>query len=336
MTIKYKPRTSIRGDNRGSGHFSLTLVLVIISVFAVVGIFKNVSSHADSSVESIRSGIKGECLDDKDDILKPDAKLDLYGCNGSDAQGWQIKDASITHDNLCLAIKNQSVNVGSQAVLGNCDQNNPSEVWLVNDNGLYNPNSKLCLSSSSQQNGSSLVLADCGGLGKSQEVWQTNWTSVDCPSSTKGQKIACAAINEWVNWHRPNANHTSLLTSYTDNAPYEEWCADFVSYVYKEAGYPFTGGETNGWDENNANNILNMGFSMHSDLSSYSPQVGDVAYFNYEGGHVEIVISGGKTPTFLYGNSATIDPATGNGQMEANTIINDGNLGSLMYYLSPN
>ena len=124
------------------------------------------------------------------------------------------------------------------------------------------------------------------------------------------------------------------MTGYTDGAPYEEWCADFVSYIYKEAGYPFTGGETNGWDENNANKIQFMGFVKH-DPANYTPKPGDVGYFNYNGGHVEIVISGGAHPTFIYGNSATIDPTTGNGQMESNTIVQDGSLGHLVYYLSP-
>ena len=78
-----------------------------------------------------------------------------------------------------------------------------------------------------------------------------------------------------------------------------------------------------------------MGFSYHN-ASSYTPRPGDVAYFDYSGGHVEIVVSGGPTPTFVYGDSANIDSSTGNGEMEANTIISDGSMGQVLYYLSPN
>jgi len=333
MTIKYSPHISFKGDQRGSGHSSLSLVLFVMLVFAVIGVFKNVSSHADTNITQIKSGISGYCLDDKSSIAKNNAEVDLYNCNGSSAQGWQFNDTNLMHSGFCLGVSGNSISAGAGVNLENCNVNNPGQVWLVTGGEIYNPNSTLCLSSSGYKTGSGVEIASCNNT--QNETWQTNWSMADCPAETKGQKIACAAISDWVDWHKTGSDHNALLNTYTDGAPYEEWCADFVSYVYKQAGYPFTQGETNGWDENNANNIQNMGFTMHS-LNSYSPQIGDVAYYNYSGGHVEIVISGGKTPTFLYGNSATIDPTTGNGQMEANTITNDGDLGSLEYYLSPN
>jgi hypothetical protein len=148
--------------------------------------------------------------------------------------------------------------------------------------------------------------------------------------------VACYAIKEWVNWTTEPNNHVNLLANYTGGSAftYEEWCADFVSYVYKQAGYPFTNGNYEGWDEDLAPDVINQGFTQQP--SSYVPQPGDVAYFDYPGGHVEIVVVGGKTPTFIYGNSATIDPTTGNGEMAANTITHDPVLGSLQYYMSPN
>ncbi|HUA13480.1 MAG TPA: ricin-type beta-trefoil lectin domain protein [Candidatus Sulfotelmatobacter sp.] len=331
--FKFKPHKASGFNQKGSGHTSLFYVLALLTIFAIIGIFKNVASHADSNIIQIKSGYAGYCLDDKNSLVANGAPLDLYKCNGSDAQGWQIIDAQIVHSGLCLSVKDNSVTVGAAVVLDSCSNNDPGQVWLVDDQGLYNPNSSLCLSTSSDDPGSRVVISNCSDLGQNEEIWQTNWTSADCPASGEGQKVACSAINEWVSWHEPGANHMALLTSYTDGAPNEEWCADFVSYVYKEAGFPFKGGETNGWDENNANNIVNRGFNAHG--LKYQPVVGDVAYFNYAGGHVEIVISSGKTPTFLYGNSATIDPTTGNGDMESNTITSVQGLGSLVYYMSP-
>jgi hypothetical protein len=177
-----------------------------------------------------------------------------------------------------------------------------------------------------------LVLASCSYITQPYEQW-TSTTTPTCKDATDGQRVACYAIKEWTTWQSGTPSHEALLNTYTDGAPYEEWCADFVSYVYKEADAPFTNGETDGWDENIASNVQNQGFTLHPAIL-YTPQVGDVAYFNYTGGHVEIVISGGSTPTYIYGNSATIDPTTGNGQMEANTISNEGNLGGVSYYLS--
>jgi hypothetical protein len=146
--------------------------------------------------------------------------------------------------------------------------------------------------------------------------------------------VGCYAIKDWIDWTSHPNDHVALLNNYTGGASYEEWCADFVSYVYKQAGYPFNNGNYSGWDENIASAISNQGFTIQN--SSYIPKAGDVAYFDYPGGHVEIVIAGGPKPTFIYGNSATIDPTTGNGQMAANTIVNQGSFGQLLYYMSPN
>ena len=177
------------------------------------------------------------------------------------------------------------------------------------------------------------MVASCSYLSQPYEVW-TSDISPSCNNLSQGDKVACTAVQEWTRWQSGTPSHETLLNTYTDGAPYEEWCADFVSYIYKEAGYPFTGGETNGWDENIASNIQYQGFTLHQS-PGYTPQPGDVAYFDYSGGHVEIVVSGGSKPTFVYGNSATIDPTTGNGEMEANTITSKGSEGQVVYYLSP-
>jgi hypothetical protein len=215
--------------------------------------------------------------------------------------------------------------------------NSPGQIWLNDNGGLYNPNSKLCLDEPDSSGGKAVIVNSCGNLSEANVQWSTD-SNLNCADLTsRSDKVACYAAQEWNTWQSGNPSHESLLTTYTDGAPYEEWCADFVSYIYKEAGYPFDNGEAgNGyWDESNANLIQNQGFTKHSP-SDYTPKPGDVAFFDYTGGHVEIVISGGAHPSFIYGNSAIIDPSTGNGQMEANTITKDGSLGNLVYYMSPN
>jgi hypothetical protein len=215
------------------------------------------------------------------------------------------------------------------------------QVWLRDQGGYQNPNSTLCLSASTKNPHQSLFIATCNNLYDSYETWSpvvsSNSSKIltyNC-SGSEGQLVACYAEKEWTTWNDKTISHEQLLSSYTDGAPYEEWCADFVSYVYREAGFAFTQGSADGWDENNANYIQYMGFTMHMAGSGYRPQPGDVGYFDYNGGHVEIVISGGSHPTFIYGDSATIDPSTGNGQMKTNTIIGN-EYGQIVYYLSPN
>jgi hypothetical protein len=320
-------------NNKGTAHLSTLFVAALIIIFGVVGTFRTVNNHVSGDIQDIRSGLHDYCLDDSDSLLKSGNKVDIYKCNDTTAQAWSIDASSIKHeDNYCLSINNDSKTAGADVVLNNCN-NSPGQVWLANSYGYFNPNAQLCLSASNTSDNAALVLGACNSSSASDQ-WSQNNANTAC-SGNQGQVVACYAEKEYATWQAGKISHETLLNQYTGNASYEEWCADFVSYVYKEAGYPFTGGEYNGWDESNANNIQYMGFTMHSP-SNYTPKPGDIAYFNYTGGHVEIVVSGGKTPSFIYGNSAIIDPSTGNGEMESNTITNDGSLGQLVYYLSPN
>jgi hypothetical protein len=304
----------------------LVVILIAVGVLYVRG------NRSPSPASEIRSGIPGGCLDVFHDATTANAVVDVWGCNGGNAQDWKTTATSIRHTaNSCLA-----VGAANNIVLSTCAQA-ATQVWLRDQQGYFNPNSGKCLSTAQDGLGKQLVLASCTSLSTASETWQLGTISkaMSC-SGSEGQTIACDAAKEWTAWQAKGSNHTNLLTAYTDGTPYEEWCADFVSYVYKEAGFAFTQGSADGWDENSAAAVQNMGFTKHLADSDYQPQVGDVAYFDYSGGHVEIVISGGKHPTFIYGDSATIDPATGNGQMEANTIAQDGTAGQVVYYLSPN
>ena len=67
-------------------------------------------------------------------------------------------------------------------------------------------------------------------------------------------------------------------------SPGDDWCSEFVSWVYNQAGYPFTGGEQGGWLWDSYSDILNW-FDEHRTLiahgssdwndSSFEPQPGD-------------------------------------------------------------
>jgi hypothetical protein len=307
----------------------------------MVGVFKLVERHVSADSPKVTSGITGYCLNDRDGTTATNAVVDAWKCNGSMPQDWETNINTITHDgSYCLSVQSNDTNLFSKVVLNTCN-GDPGQIWLRDQTGFQNPNSGLCLSASQAQPENQLFIGNCNQLSSPQETWipslpegNNNKTSTTC-TGTKGEKVACYAIKEWTTWQSGLPNHEALLNEYTDSAPEEQWCADFVSYVYKEAGYPFTQGDTNGWDENDANEIQYLGFTLHPASSGYIPRMGDVAYFDYAAGHVEIVVAGGKNPTFIYGDSATIDPTTGNGQMMANTITEKNGEGQLMYYLSP-
>jgi hypothetical protein len=49
-----------------------------------------------------------------------------------------------------------------------------------------------------------------------------------------------------------------------------------------------------------------------------------------------VVVKGGVDPTFIYGDSGTVDPATNDGDMNEDMLTSDGSTGQVTYYLSPN
>lgn len=323
-----------------SGFTHRTVMVVVLVFFCVFVLVKHLENHVSADSAKITSGISGYCLDDHNGKTSVNNVVDASKCNDTDAQDWVANPTSITqHNKYCLSVQGNGKLKGV-IVLNLCDDQ-PGQVWLRDQTGFENPNSGLCLSDSLAQPTNQLFLSSCNNLSARQETWtptsqpNQNTNNQTCTGS-EGEKVACYAAKEWTTWQSNSVSHESLLTAYTDGAPYEEWCADFVSYVYKEAGYPFSQGDTSSWDENIAGNIQYMGFTEHQASTGYVPQPGDVAFFDYNAGHVEIVVSGGKIPTYIYGDSATIDPTTGNGQMMANTISNDGSAGQVIYYLSPN
>jgi hypothetical protein len=328
-----KSRLKTKSNQLGFAHKLLLLTITAVMAFALIGSLKSGQGSASDDSSQIKSGLSGQCLDDYHSNPKVDSEVDGYNCNSTEAQSWTYSNFYLKHGTYCLSVDNNSTASGAAVVLNPCSVNNPGQIWLGDDGRIYNPNSKLCLTEPDPSGGKQLIMSACASPVSQGQTWSL--PALDCQNATgQGEKVACYAAQEWETWQTGSPSHLSLLNNYTDGASYEEWCADFVSYVYKEAGYPFRQGEADGWDESNANLVQNQGFTKH-DLANYTPSAGDVAFFNYTGGHVEIVISGGAHPTFLYGNSATIDPTTGNGEMEANTLTQDGSLGSLVYYLSP-
>ncbi|HEY5667763.1 MAG TPA: RICIN domain-containing protein [Candidatus Saccharimonadales bacterium] len=319
------------------------MVLLLLAAAAMVfGTLQVSRGDALSNMPVIQSGVSGACLDLRHNAGDP-AIVQIWKCNNSAAQRWSVAAFQIRHGDVqCLSVVDSSTKPDSPVSLTRCGSD-PGQVWLAEQGGYRNPHSGQCLNvPDNGAFGTQLTVANCQNLRKPSGNWtpvvirgkNTQHVAVTCDGLEKRAKLACYAAKEWTIWQSPSADHSALLRAYTAGAPYEAWCADFISYVYKEAGFPFTQGETNGWNENDANKMVNMGFAQHNP-DSYIPQSGDIAYFDYNGGHVELVVSGGKAPTFIYGNSGTTDPATGNGQMAANTVTSDGSNGKLVYYLSP-
>ena len=101
----------------------------------------------------------------------------------------------------------------------------------------------------------------------------------------------------------------------------EAWCADFVSWVYKEAGLPFSGGYPKDWEYPSVSAMKSYFESKHLyfKVGEQQPQPGDIAFYlggqTPDGGstnHVNIVIEvdGNQMVTIGGNESNTIKRTT--------------------------
>jgi hypothetical protein len=336
-----RPVKTDKKNRKSFTHLAIVLVVSAFLIWASVAVASLRPASADSPIPELRSGQPDDCLSATNSKIKSGTTVIAASCNGSALQNFSLSDNHIT-----IAGKYCLTSVGQAVQLTTCRPNNQQQDWSADGVGYMNLANNRCLSITSGNPNKPVVTASCSQLTNLSETWvPSTWSGVSiyntsepaCNQASIGQRVACEAERQWLAWQTQPKLHNALLYDYTAGNPYEEWCADFVSYVYKQAGAPFSNGERglNGWDEYNANNIINQGFTYHAAGSGYLPKPGDVAYFNYLGGHVEIVVKGGSNPVFIYGDSGTIDPISGNGDMAENQITSDGSLGQLEYYLSP-
>ena len=121
---------------------------------------------------------------------------------------------------------------------------------------------------------------------------------------------------------------------YSDGAD-EPWCADFVSWVLKEAGTPFTGGVSGGWRIPGVDSVqayFQQNNSYNAARSGYVPKPGDIV-INNEGvepypRHVNIVVSvEGKKITTIGGNESGQIKKADHNDYDANYISGYGTPG---------
>lgn len=129
------------------------------------------------------------------------------------------------------------------------------------------------------------------------------------------QKVVCIAQQELAAWTPPPPTPRTGFTKYTEgvtgtvSAP-EEWCADFVSWVYNQAGDLL---QTPNWRIPAVAGVQSVGeqnvnFHYH-DASSYTPRPGDLAIHGKN--HINLVISVSGTTVELIGGDQGQGPYGG-------------------------
>lgn len=337
-----KKKASSSGRGSFGSHFLTSVTtLVFVLVFGFLGLRLLNNSQAATGTPELRSGVSGGwCLNDEGSNHAQGSPVNSAKCDGSPGQNWTYGGNVLKlAGTYCIQPVGGSITANTAIALDACDGHS-SQSWVRDGTALEDVNASaggranMCLAIPGGATGAQLRLEPCNDGYLSQQ-WSTDTyippasgADLCAPSgTTEGARVASVAKCELVLWNGGKVNgqtasHTTLLrafNAYTYGNP-EPWCADFVSYVYKQAGYPLTGG-TDGWDVKAAFDLESVrGFHYPSS----PPKVGDIAIFAGvdDQGHAEIVVST-SGPTFVYGDSGT-----GN-------MAEDQYTGGLYGYVSP-
>ncbi len=114
-----------------------------------------------------------------------------------------------------------------------------------------------------------------------------------------GEIIVNNAIKEYNRGPHETGKNISFYPYYIDLYldPYEAWCSEFVSWIYKVSGYSFTGGYYGGWMITNSQALKNWFKNNRKfidrnspEWNTFVPQAGDyIRYNNDNGGHSGLV-----------------------------------------------
>lgn len=127
--------------------------------------------------------------------------------------------------------------------------------------------------------------------------------------STVRQQVVCLALGELKVWQAPGVQPAVLCNKYGAGTPCEEWCADFVSWIFDQAKYPVkpdpnwrVAAVQGLWDIG----LQNQNFHFHP-AAGYTPKPGDIVIHKQNGtSHTNIVISvAGATITTIGGDQGS-------------------------------
>lgn len=203
---------------------------------------------------------------------------------------------------------------------GVAGQRQQDALQVYNQYGSSSGNSGTAVQTSNDSNCSSGAI-NCNTSSTSSSNQTSSAPSSQATSTTYSQlslirqAVVCEAEQQLQIWQsQPGYNTTNF--PYAANGYlvysggiYEEWCADFVSWIYDQANDPLMSGGN--WRQAGVSEIQSIGeqnqsFTWHPAGSNYIPQPGDLAVHDIDGqldGHVNIFISSsGGVSTYIGGD----------------------------------
>jgi hypothetical protein len=172
-------------------HITLAALVFIVGV-AMVGSYELVSSNAATAAYVFKSGITGKCLDDWRQSSSNGSVVDLFTCNTTSAQQWNINSNGTIENANGKCLDNwqaKSVN-GNPIRIYTCSASDVAEQWKTTGNILENPKTSKCVEdpAATATNGTRLELYACNG--NKDEVWTATKTATSSTGSGGSSKTS--------------------------------------------------------------------------------------------------------------------------------------------------
>jgi hypothetical protein len=136
-------------------------VAVVTSVAVVVG-----ATPASAATTGAITGYGGKCVDVAAANSANGTKIQLYTCNGTNAQQWTVGsgDGTIRALGKCMDVAAAGTANGTKVQLWDCN-GTVAQVWQASGTQLVNPNSGKCLDATgpSSADGTPLQIWTCTG-----------------------------------------------------------------------------------------------------------------------------------------------------------------------------
>jgi predicted alpha-1,2-mannosidase len=148
----------------------------------------NVAAPPSPRIGQIGAGVgTGLCIDDSGSSVTDGTSIQIWGCDGTDAQAWTIAtDGTVRTLGKCLDVENSGTANGTLIDLYNCNGTGAQQ-WKIGANGsLVNPESNSCLDdpNSSTTEGTQLELYTCNATAAQ------SWTLPAVPAAQAGAVTA--------------------------------------------------------------------------------------------------------------------------------------------------
>jgi hypothetical protein len=183
-----------------------TKILALVTSTAVVGTLGvlGVTSALAATAGPIK-GYGGKCVDVAGANPANGTPVQLYDCNGTNAQNWTVgnSDSSIQALGKCMDVTAASTANGAKVQLYDCNGTN-AQKWTASNGQLINTGSGKCLDATnwSSANGNQLQIWSCTGAANQQWTLPGGSTPTP-PPSTGGPGIKAVAPYYYTGWGNP-------------------------------------------------------------------------------------------------------------------------------------